>query len=99
MKTFVLTDYYDMLVGFRLSGIDGEYVEVDQSLDRLKELLKDKTIGTIIITRKILKAHEEEILELKIKSKHAMITAVPVAGEVFENDLAKYIRDSIGVKL
>lgn len=88
-----------MLVGFRLSGIDGEFVKVEDALVRLKELLKDKTIGTLIITRRILKAHEEEILELKMKAKHVMITAVPVAGEAFENDLAKYIRDSIGVKL
>lgn len=99
MKTYVLTDYYDMLVGFRLAGIEGEFVKTENALEVMKEKMKDKNLGALIITRSILKAHEEEILELKLKSKHVMITAVPIANEVFENDLAKYIRDSIGIKL
>lgn len=88
-----------MLVGFRLAGIDGELVRVEDAMERIKALYKDKTVGALIITRSILQSYEEEILTIKMKSKQMMITAVPVVGEPFENDLAKYIKDSIGLKL
>lgn len=99
MRTYLLTDVEDMLVGFRLAGVDGELVKATEVLDVIREKIKDKTIGTLILSRKLFKAHENEILDIKLKSKQVMIVAIPGAGEAVESDLEKYIRDSIGVKL
>jgi V/A-type H+-transporting ATPase subunit F len=101
MRSIVLADQEDTLVGLRLAGIEGEYVDdKDVLLTKIDDYINDETIGIIIITKHLMDMAEEKILELKLKSKDTLIIGIPnMGGEIGKDFLTNYIQDSIGLKL
>ena len=68
MKSFLISDNEDTLVGLRLSGIDGNLVSTkDEIKEVFREALKDRDIGIIILTEDVFNEIKEEVLKVKIK--------------------------------
>jgi len=101
MKSYLLTESKDTLVGMRLAGVKGEQVESKaQLLNCIRAKMADNETGILIITSKVVDLAREEIMSKKLASKDMLIIEIPSAEESFDNDyITRYIRESIGVKI
>ncbi len=102
MKSFLISDNRDTTLGMKLAGINGVVVHEKRAvLDTLGNALKDKDIGIIIITEKILKLAKDEIMELKVKREFPLVVVIPDRhGFEYAGDfITKYIRESVGLKI
>jgi len=100
MKSYLLTDNSDALVGMRLAGIRGEIITTKESLvKKIKEKMDDDVTGILIITTPVVNLAREEVMMAKLKSNETLIIEIPTANQSFDNDyITRYIRESIGVK-
>ena len=102
MKSFLISDNRDTLVGMRLAGISGVIVhEKQEVLDILKKVMKDEEIGIVIVTEKIVDLAKEEIMQLKLKRARPLIIEIPDRhGTTRGKDtLTNYIRESVGIHI
>lgn len=100
MKSYLLTESKDTLVGMRLAGVRGELVtSKDVLIQRLKEKMDDGQTGILIISTPIVALAREEVMAAKLKSKETLIIEIPSSYQAFDQDyITRYIRESIGVK-
>jgi len=99
MKSLLLSMDQDSIIGMRLAGIKGEVIkDKNLILDRIYEAIDDPEIGIVMLSKDVLKVAEEEIMELKLKSKDTLIVQIPDLGDVMEDRITNYVRESIGVK-
>lgn len=100
MKSYLLTENNDALVGMRLAGIRGEIIKSKEMLIKiLKEKMDDDVTGILIISTPIVNLGREEVMMAKLKSNETLIIEIPSANQSFDNDyITRYIRESIGVK-
>lgn len=100
MKSFLISDNIDTLVGMRLSGVHGIVCNSrEEIISTIEEKIKDDEIGIIIVTDKVKKLAEDEIMEYKLKLDKTLIVEIPSIGSKYKKDyITKYIRESIGVK-
>lgn len=101
MKSFLISDNKDTIIGMRLANIEGVLARTDEEIDRyFNEAVKDKNIGIIIITESILEKIKEEVLELKKTGDTKLVVTIPDStGLRDKNFILKYIKDSIGIKI
>lgn len=101
MRSYLICDSRELLIGMRLAGIEGVIVNTrEKVLEEMKKVLSNEEIGIVIITEKVLSLAEEEIMKLKLERKYPLITAIPDKdNEKREDYIAKYIRESIGIKI
>lgn len=100
MRSFLLSDNLDTLLGMRLAGVEGKIVkDKDQVFSEISRCMEDADIGIVMITVGVLKMAEEEVMALKMKCKDTLIVEIPTPKDQHAPDfITKYIRDSIGVK-
>lgn len=101
MKSYLICDNEDTLLGMKLAGIEGEILtDRNEILKLIDKLLVDSETGIILITGKIKSLAKDEIMERKLKSKKTLIVEIPSVGEKYEADfITRYIRESIGIKI
>ncbi len=100
MHSFLISDNSDTLIGMRLAGIRGVQLETEQEIiQKIDELIKDPQVGIIMITGGIMNKAEEAIMHRKLLESETLIIQIPGTTEQTEDDrIAKYIRESIGLK-
>lgn len=102
MKFYLISDNIDTQMGMRLAGINGTVVhEPDQIKDELERAVSDREIGVILITEKLVKLCDDLVYDVKLKLKSPLIVEIPDrhgASHITEN-LNKYVRDAVGIKL
>jgi V/A-type H+-transporting ATPase subunit F len=102
MKYFVISDNDDTLVGLRLSGIEGERAgdkrEVQAAVSRV---MRDPSVGVLLITEKLAALAPELIYELKLNLKQTLVVEIPDRHGTGRSadSITRYIREAIGVKL
>jgi len=102
MKSFLISDNRDTLVGLRLVGIDGVIVNTkEDALKEMRETVKNQDIGILIFTEKVVEMIRDEYLEYKLKSKTPLFVEIPDEnGSIREyNAIKDYIRDSVGIHI
>jgi V/A-type H+-transporting ATPase subunit F len=102
MKSFLISDNRDTLVGMRLAGISGVIVhEKQELLELIKKLMADEEIGIIIVTEKIVDLAKEEILHLKLKQARPLIIEIPDrhGSSRGKDTVTNYIRESVGIRI
>lgn len=101
MRSYLICDDKDTLIGMRLAGIEGVIAGTkEEILNEFKKILSDEGIGIVIITENILSMAEEEIMNVKLEREYPLITAIPGRNaEKKEDYISKYIRESIGIKI
>ncbi len=100
MKSFLISDNSETLIGMRLAGISGVILETaEEIVGKIDELIDDESIGIIMITGKVMQKAEEAIMERKLKESETLIVQIPGTAESSDEDrMARYIRESIGLK-
>ena len=102
MKAFLISDNIDTQVGMMLAGIKGKVVHNrDEVLKELKDIIKGKDIGIILITEKLANLVREEISKLKLNMDIPLIVEIPDRHGTTrgKESITKYVKESIGVKI
>lgn len=102
MKSFVISDNKDTLVAMRLAGISGIILhEKEEVLDTIRDIMKDKEVGILILTEEIFEIVHEEVMQIKLKRKFPLIVEIPdrFGQKREENYITRYINESVGIKL
>lgn len=102
MKSFLISDNHDTLVGMRLAGIDGIVLhQREEVLESLKAAMSNPDIGIIILTEKIVDLAHDEIMTYKIKYKKQLIIEIPDRhGTTRGSDvITNYVRESVGIRI
>lgn len=99
MKSLVISMDIDTVIGMRLAGIHGEIMtEKEKVLDRIYDAIDDPEIGIVMLSKDVMMLAEEEIMDLKLKTKETLIIQIPKLGESMGDQITRYVRESIGVK-
>jgi len=100
MRSFLISDNKETLIGMRLAGIGGIILDTENEIiQKIDELIKDSQVGIIMITGGILMRAEEAIMERKLRESETLIVQIPGTAENADDDrIARYIRESIGLK-
>lgn len=101
MRSFLISESKDTLLGLRLTGIEGVLVNTDEEMeDSFKEAVSNSEIGIIILTEYIFEKIKDQVLDFKNRSDMPLITTIPgVSGLKDKDFIMKYVKDSIGIKI
>ena len=102
MKSYLISDNRDTLVGMRLAGIQGVIVhEREEILREFNMAVEDTSIGIVIVTEIIADTIRNEIMEQKLKFNKQLIIEIPDRhGTTKGKDaITNYIRESIGIQV
>ena len=102
MRFYLISDNIDTLTGMRLAGIEGTVVHDAAGVSAaLKKAVDDEDIGVVLITERLGALCESEVSALKLSSRRPLIVEVPDrhGGGRSKDAIAKYVRESIGVKI
>lgn len=102
MKMYLISDNVDTYTGMRLAGVDGVVVhEREELYDALQSVLKDQTIGIVLLTEKFGKEFPDIIDEFRLERKMPLLVEIPDRhGTGRRKDfITSYITDAIGLKL
>lgn len=102
MKSFLISDNHDTLLGMRLAGVEGIVVhKQEEVVAKFNEVAINQDIGIIIVTEKIMDLARDEIMSYKVRESRPLIVEIPDrhgsirGGEVITN----YIRESVGIHI
>jgi len=74
MKMFLLSDDLDILLGMRIVGVKGRYVEsVRDFSDAFSEIVQDKEIGILVITLSLSNECEDIISPFKMNEQPLIV--------------------------
>lgn len=101
MRFYLISDNADTLVGMRLAGIEGELVHDAESVERaVNACLADGSTGIILITRQLCELCGEFITDVKRTHDQPLIVEIPDRhGSQGSDSIARYVRDTIGIKI
>ncbi len=101
MKMYVICDNNDTLTGLRLAGVEGEKANTKEAFEEAaRRILKDKSIGILMITESYGKKYPELVNELKMNNEPLVIEIPDRHGTGRKpNFITAYINEAIGVKL
>ena len=78
MKFYLISDNVDTEMGLRLVGIEGEVVHKRRDfLEVLETKMKDRSIGVILITTKLIELAPDVISEIKLKQQKPLLVEIP----------------------
>ncbi len=101
MRSFLISDNSETLIGMRLAGIGGVILDApEEIIKEIDALIKDPEIGIIMITGGIMKLAEEEIMQRKLSESETLIVQIPGTHEEMDEDrISRYIKESIGLNI
>ena len=101
MKSFLISDNIDTVIGLRLANIEGVLAKSKEEIEMyFEQATKDEKIGIIILTEKIFEEIKLEVLQFKKTGELKLVVTIPDrTGLRDKNLIMKYIKDSIGIKI
>jgi len=102
MKSYLISDNVDTLVGMAIVGIKGEVIhDRNEVIRKLNELKKNPQIYMILLTEKISALIPNEVRELKLSKKGPLVVEIPDRhGSMRDDDwLMGYVKEAVGLKL
>ena len=102
MKMYLISDNVDTYTGMRLAGVDGVVVHEREELrEELEKVLKDKSVGIVLLTEKFGREFPEIIDDVRLNHKVPLIIEIPDRhGTGRKADfITSYVNEAIGLKL
>ncbi len=101
MKSLLISNDKDIIVGLRLSGISGVFAESSEEINQYFDVaVMDKDMGIIIITESIFDNIKDKVLDIKKSKSTPLIVTIPDRGGLRDkNFIMKHIKESIGIKI
>ena len=99
MRSVLISDNRDTLLGMRLAGIDGYLAnERDKVLELVKKEMNNSDTGILFLTEAAAELIREDLIEMRKKSLFPLITVIPDRhGFQKDNGITKYITQALGV--
>lgn len=77
MKTKIITDSYDLLLGFRLGGIDGKFIDDNEDLSKVfKEFTSEDDVAIIIFSKSCFEKIEDEVEYFRKKNSIPLMVVI-----------------------
>lgn len=102
MRLYLISDNVDTQVGLRLAGIDGVVVHDEEKvMSSLNTAVNDESIGIVLITEKLSRLCQDEILKLKQTREKPLIVEIPDrhGSDRGDDSITRYVRGAIGIKI
>lgn len=102
MKMYLISDNVDTKIGFRLAGVEGVVVHLEEEVRKaIDHVIEDKEIGVLLITEKLGKLVPDLIDDMKQNYHIPLIVEIPDRhGTGRPSDsITRYVRDAIGLKI
>lgn len=102
MRSFLISDNIDTLVGMKMAGIDGVVIHERQDIiKKIEELKKIEDIGIVIITEKISLLIYDVVDEIKLSKHKPLIVEIPDrhGSKKGQDSIIRYVKESIGLKI
>lgn len=102
MRFYLLSDNTDTLLGMRLAGIAGEVIHQQEELEsRITQLAKDKEIGIILVTNKLMELSHDFIYDIKLHTKQPLILEVSDrhGGGSLSQSITRYVQEAVGISI
>ena len=78
MKMYLISDNVDTYTGMRLAGVDGVIVhEREELYAALQNVLKDESVGIVLLTEKFGKEFPDLIDEFRLERKMPLLVKIP----------------------
>lgn len=101
MRSIVVSKNRNILLGMRISGIEGIYCKNDQVLrDNFLKSRKNPNFGIIVISESDFESIKEDVTRAKSKGDFPLVVTIPNRNGFKEKDfLMKYVKESIGLNI
>ena len=102
MRSYIITESRDSLLGMRLAGVDGIRLKEPSAIEAaFKKAVKDADIGIIYMTELAYNMVSEMVDDYKQKHHFPLITIIPDRDGFHDperkNIVSRYIRESVGL--
>ena len=89
MRTMLISDNNDTLVGMRLGGVKSVLAS------------NKEEVGILIVTEKVFEMAKAELLDIRMNRRTPLIVEIPDRhGQIRDdNYITQYINESVGIKL
>lgn len=102
MRTMLISDNNDTLVGMRLGGVKSVLAgNREEVLQAIEFALSKEEIGILIVTERVFEMAKAELLEIRMNRRTPLIVEIPDRhGQIRDdNYITQYINESVGIKL
>ena len=77
MKIYCITENNDLEVGLKLAGCEGITLQENDNLEeKIDEVVKNKEIGILVVSKGIYNKAKEKINDIRINRKMPLITII-----------------------
>lgn len=102
MRYFLLSDNSETHNGMRLAGVEGIVLrEREEVVQAVEKILRDRSIGILLITEKLAALIPELIYDLKLNRTTPLIVEIPDRHGTGRapDSITRYVREAIGIKI
>ncbi len=101
MKTYIISDHDDAIIGMRLAGVEGKLVESKEEAEKsLDEVIRNEDIQILVVNKSIYSYLEERLLDIKINKKQPLIVVISTENGMTRSDhMTNIIKESIGLRI
>ncbi len=99
MRSFLLSDCRDSVIGMRLAGIEGDIVlSKDEAKRALDGLLENEDTGILFLTQNVAQWLEDEVYEIRKNRISPLISVIPDRfGFKDYQGISHYIKEAVGI--
>lgn len=102
MRTMLISDNNDTLVGMRLGGVKSVLASNrEEVIEAIEFALSKEEVGILIVTERVFDMAKAELLDIRMNRRTPLIVEIPDRhGQIRDdNYITQYINKSVGIKL
>lgn len=102
MRTMLISDNNDTLVGMRLGGVKSVLASNrEEVIQAIEFALSKEEVGILIVTERVFDMAKAELLDIRMNRRTPLIVEIPDRhGQIRDdNYITQYINESVGIKL
>jgi len=102
MRTMLISDNNDTLVGMRLGGVKSVLASnKEEVIEAIEFALSKEEVGILIVTERVFDMAKAELLDIRMNRRTPLIVEIPDRhGQIRDdNYITQYINESVGIKL
>ena len=102
MRTMLISDNNDTLVGMRLGGVKSVLASNrEEVIEAIEFALSKEEVGILIVTERVFDMAKAELLDIRMNRRTPLIVEIPDRNGQIRDDnyITQYINESVGIKL
>ena len=102
MRTMLISDNNDTLVGMRLGGVKSVLASNrEEVIEAIEFALSKEEVGILIVTERVFDMAKAELLDIRMNRRTPLIVEIPDRhGQIRDdNYITQYINECVGIKL